>query len=202
MIPSGVFYFAFMYNKSMLDDAGVDAPADDWTWNDFADWLRAIESFVPANYNRQHIGLGGLARGHADYRGNIRLSDSGKRYEGDNGSGRVAVHELAHFAQRSVPGLMAAEEAFLWSRTSSGEVGSRTREPLRNMNGHGGDSSQYGYFDEFPSAYSGVDYSRSRGRQGTEAWEVLTTGVESIFAGSKYLDDDYRTFMLGVLALL
>ena len=54
MIPSGVFYFAFMYNKSMLDDAGVPAPADDWTWNDFADWLRAVKPGLPEGVNASH----------------------------------------------------------------------------------------------------------------------------------------------------
>ena len=54
MIPSGVFYFALMYNKSMLDAAGVAAPAEDWTWNGFADWLRAVKKGLPEGVNASH----------------------------------------------------------------------------------------------------------------------------------------------------
>lgn len=166
------------------------------------DWLVRIRNMVRSQHNRESIGLGSLSRGHADYRGNIRLSESGgPRFDGDNGRGRVAVHELGHFAERSVPGLLANEAAFLWSRTSTGEVGSRQREQMVNMRGRGGDSSQYGFLDEFLQPYSGVDYQRSRGRT-TEAYELLTTGLESLFAGSEYMDEDYRRWLLGTLALL
>jgi multiple sugar transport system substrate-binding protein len=54
MIPTGVFYFALMYNKSMLEDAGVDAPPDDWTWNGFADWLREVKKGLPEGVNASH----------------------------------------------------------------------------------------------------------------------------------------------------
>jgi ribosomal protein S18 acetylase RimI-like enzyme len=167
-----------------------------------ADWVRAIGEHLRTAYNRERMGVGSLTRGHADYRGNIRLSDSGSpRFDGDNGRGRVAVHELGHWAERAVPGLIAAEAAFLWSRTSSGEVGSRQREQMVNMRGRGGDRTQYGFLDEFAQAYSGVDYARSQGRS-SEAYELLTTGLESLFAGSEYMDEDYRRWLLGVLALL
>jgi preprotein translocase subunit YajC len=170
------------------------------------DWLAAIDSELATGgrYNRGgFLGLGESTRGYADYQGNIRLSEyGGPQFEGDPGRGRVAVHELGHFAQRAVPGLLAAERAYIWSRTSSGEVGNRTREQLVNMDGIGGDSSQYGYKDDFKTAYAGVDYAKSKGRQGTEAWEIITIGLESLFAGSEYLDDDYRQWLLGTLALV
>ncbi len=54
MIPSGVFYFAIMYNKSLMEEAGVDAPADDWTWSDFADWLGAVKAGLPEGVNVSH----------------------------------------------------------------------------------------------------------------------------------------------------
>ena len=43
MIPSGVFYFALMYNKSMMEDAGVAAPSPTWTWSDFAKFVMAAK---------------------------------------------------------------------------------------------------------------------------------------------------------------
>jgi hypothetical protein len=166
------------------------------------DWLNSIRSHVRTAYGRTRIGLGTLRRGHADYRGNIRLSEvGGPFFDGDPGRGQVAVHELSHFAERAVPGMLAAEEAFLWSRTSSGQVGSREREAMVNMDGIGGDSTQFGFTDDFRKPYTGVDYQRSRGRT-TQAFEVLTTGVESLFAGSQYMDDDMRAWLLGALALL
>lgn len=54
MVPSGVFYFALIYNKSLLDAAGVAAPAEDWTWNGFADWLRAVKKGLPEGVNATH----------------------------------------------------------------------------------------------------------------------------------------------------
>jgi hypothetical protein len=167
-----------------------------------ADWLNSIRDHVRTSYRRSRIGLGPLARGHADYRGNIRLTERGEpRFDGDPGRGRVAVHELSHFAERAVPGILEAESAWLWSRTSTGGVNDREREALINMNGNGGDSTQFGYRDDFRRGYTGVDYSRSEGHS-QEAYEILTTGVESLFAGSDYLDDDQRRWLLGALALL
>ena len=54
MIPSGVFYFALIYNKSLLDAAGVAVPPDNWTWNQFADWLRAVKKGLPEGVNASH----------------------------------------------------------------------------------------------------------------------------------------------------
>jgi len=54
MIPTGVFYFALMYNKSMLEEAGVDAPADDWTWSDFSAWLKELGDKLPDDVNVTH----------------------------------------------------------------------------------------------------------------------------------------------------
>jgi hypothetical protein len=166
------------------------------------DWLNAIRDGLPNTYHgRTTIGLAAVQRGHADYSGNIRLSSSDFRVSADeSGFGGVATHELGHFAQRAVPGLMAAEEAFLWSRTSSGEVGSRERTATARGRAMHGDSSQMGYPDEFPMPYTGVDYARSRG--GSEAWEVITTGMESMMNGSPYLDQDFRRWLLGTLALV
>lgn len=167
-----------------------------------ADWLTSIRDSLSARYGRERMGIARVDRGHADFRGNIRLSGWGERFTGDPGSGWVAVHEMGHYAERHVPGLMAAEEAFLWSRTSTGAVGSRQRDTLENMRGRGGDASQFGFPDDFPLGYTGVDYMRHTGQGRVESYEVVSTGLESLFAGSNYLDDDFRQFLLGTLALL
>lgn len=104
--------------------------------------------------------------------------------------GRVATHELGHAMETVIPGLSQAEEAFLWSRTSTGEVGQRERTKRKRID------SSTSYVDEFPEAYSGKDYA-----DGTH-YELFTTGMESMFAGSPYLDEDFRNWLLGTLALL
>ena len=54
MIPSGVFYFALMYNKSMMEDAGVAAPSPTWTWSDFAKFVMAAKPKLPDGVNATH----------------------------------------------------------------------------------------------------------------------------------------------------
>jgi len=50
MIPTGVFYFALMYNETMAQEAeanGVALLPDPYSWNDLADYLRAIAPHLP-----------------------------------------------------------------------------------------------------------------------------------------------------------
>lgn len=57
MIPSGVFYFALMYNKTMADAAeaaGVEPLGDTYTWGEFAEYLRAVEPHLPEGVNASH----------------------------------------------------------------------------------------------------------------------------------------------------
>jgi len=54
MIPSGVFYFALMYNRSMLEEAGLEPLAEDWSWSDFAELVRAIAPKLPEGVNPTH----------------------------------------------------------------------------------------------------------------------------------------------------
>ncbi|MGN6574475.1 MAG: hypothetical protein ACTHKG_02195, partial [Nocardioides sp.] len=116
-------------------------------------------------------------------------------------TGETAIHEVGHLMEERVPGLVAAQAAFHFKRTTSGEVGSRRHElPVRLKDlfpGHGYRSTETTYRDEFVEPYTGKTY-------GGRNYEIFTTGVESLFAGSKYLngDEDFRQFMLGVLSTL
>lgn len=50
MIPSGVFIFALMYNKTMADAAaaaGVPFPGMTYTWDEFAEYLHAVKPHLP-----------------------------------------------------------------------------------------------------------------------------------------------------------
>ncbi|WP_433542063.1 SNF2-related protein (plasmid) [Streptosporangium sandarakinum] len=120
---------------------------------------------------------------------------TGSQFVGGNNASRGSVHELGHHMETVVPGLLAAERAFLWDRTSTGPVGERERHPLKETtNG----TEPVHYRDGgFESPYSGREY-------GSDHYEVFTVGVESLMGGSHHLDDDpdYRAFTLGALALL
>ncbi|GGA50091.1 ABC transporter substrate-binding protein [Pelagibacterium lentulum] len=50
MIPHGVFYFALMYNEQMLENgiaAGVEPMEWPYTWEEYAEHLRAIQATLP-----------------------------------------------------------------------------------------------------------------------------------------------------------
>ena len=116
------------------------------------------------------------------------------------GRGGVTVHELGHGMEETFPDLLAAERAWLWSRTSTGDVGNRDREPRKKLRGNNGD----GYEDQFANQYTGRTYGSPGQGPNREGFEVFTTGVESLFAGSGYMDGDpsFMEFMLGSLALI
>lgn len=153
------------------------------------DWLNKV------NANPRPWVLKQTQRGyHNHYSRTIALSQSYTNVEGAvNDFAHVADHELGHAMEYAVPGLSAAEEALLWDRTSTGPIGSRTREALTPIFGAGSDETAYK--DDFPEHYTGKDY-------GGRAWEVFTTAKESLTSGSSYLDDDLRHWVLGVLAVL
>ncbi|MEO9229632.1 MAG: extracellular solute-binding protein [Devosia sp.] len=54
MIPSGVFYFALLYNKSMEEKTGIPMLADSYTWTQFADWLHQVKAKLPPGVNATH----------------------------------------------------------------------------------------------------------------------------------------------------
>ena len=52
-VPKDVDTIALWYNKTMFDEAGVDYPTADWTWDDVTEAARAITKF----YNGEKYGL-------------------------------------------------------------------------------------------------------------------------------------------------
>jgi multiple sugar transport system substrate-binding protein len=57
MIPSGVFIFALMYNRTMAEaaaEAGVEPLPDTYTWNDLAEYARAVKPHLPEGVNAIH----------------------------------------------------------------------------------------------------------------------------------------------------
>lgn len=158
-------------------------------------WLELFRAHGTKNGQKWKVGK--IARGHyQDDTKIINLSDGRAQTTEGGKLGDVAVHEMGHGMEKAVPGLLAAQRVFLWSRTSTGPIGSRQREQKTQI--YAG-KDEYGFKDDFPEHYTGKEY----GAEGQQVhFEVFTTGIESLVAGSPYLDDDFRQWMLGVLALL
>ena len=167
------------------------------------DWLAKARDrgqlFATPDGTERAYRLGAVQRGHySDSRREIRLSkDGAEKVTGSGDRGRVAVHELGHGMEQAVPGVLPLQNSYLWSRSSRGEVGSRTRDPRKLMAGY---KNEAAYHDEFPEAYSGKDYPGGAVRGQSDAYELLTTGMESLMAGSPYLDPSFRQWLLGTLA--
>lgn len=113
----------------------------------------------------------------------------------------TALHELTHrFEQNSSARLTDAEAVFMWRRTTDHTTGRpQPFEPYL------GDVDEPTRPDGFIDSYFGKHYPGGYG------WEVLSTGVESIFAGrfgglcgegAGRSDEDHRRFTLGCMATL
>lgn len=118
---------------------------------------------------------------------------------GEGNGHRVAIHEMAHRFEDTVPGVKLAEDAFLTRRAGKHENPDVKMEMINGMRG------EVGYKDKFHQHYSGRVYPDG-------SREILSVGMETMFAGNfggftyKPLttnepDADYRRFVLGLLTL-
>ena len=161
------------------------------------DWLRAVA--------QQPIHVTAADRGSYEQdTGHMAVADLGpEQVTGAGRYGASALHELAHHLEHHLPDLRAAQWAYHWARTSTGLVGSRVREG-RNARvsiadlfpGRGHDPSEVTREDWWLNAYIGREYDD------LDAWEIFAMGVEALFGGADWLDDDMRKFLLGMLASL
>lgn len=117
--------------------------------------------------------------------------------EGRSDTFAVSAHELSHRFEYSVPGLTQLEAQFLRRRTTDPETGEP--EPYRPL---WPGSRERVQADNFITSYTGKTYDG-------EAYEVLSTGVDSLFGGrnggmvgtaGEKADPDMRAFILGVMA--
>lgn len=190
----GARYKAATGKKQELTGRSELVQAMRWAEQHFpASWLARYRDHAPGGYS-----LGPAQRGfYSDSKRETRLSKGQEKVTGSGDRGRVAIHEAGHAMEQAVPGLRALQDAYLWSRTSQGETGSRTREKRSSLG-----PGESAYKDGFPEPYSGKDYPNG-GKDGlSHSYELLTTGLESLFAGSPYLDDSFRQWLLGTLALV
>lgn len=121
----------------------------------------------------------------------------------------TALHEFAHRVEHSEIGITASEEIFLLRRAGHlpSADGLVDPEPLTLIYPDDevpdGEEEELGYRDNFPVHYMGKSSKK------TDAREILSTGMESLFAGmyggftglfKHKSDSDYKKFILGLLA--
>ena len=163
-----------------------------------ANWLERYTAQAPDGYTLKEVPRGSY--NHPAREINLSAGAGDAPVDGPGLLGRCAIHEAGHGMEQAIPGLRALEDAYLWSRTSSGPVGERTRDQAEII-GHGTVLPEMAYTDEFPKPYSGRSYTTDFSDGRPMAYELLTTGIESLMAGSQYLDPGFRQWLLGVLAL-
>lgn len=119
---------------------------------------------------------------------------------------RVALHEMTHRFEHTVPKLARAEHAFLERRRGGG---TDSPEQLQKIYPNSDDPKKHkeeGYPDNFINRYMGRVYS------GSSYFEIMSMGMESLFAGTnnglaesafsiQKADADYRKFILGALTI-
>ncbi|WP_433357720.1 Eco57I restriction-modification methylase domain-containing protein (plasmid) [Microtetraspora malaysiensis] len=187
--------------SQVRDMGGVDlaftrngTPAQDNRYGDpVVDSLRHAQEIYPADWlallaQRGPIELRNGDRGGYDPDAHAIVFHSAERHEAE----RAASHELGHAMETAVPGLREAQEAYLWERSSHGQIGERERPDMAPILGK---ENEVGYPDAFPNEYTGRTY-------GGNNYEIFTTGIEDLMTGGGYLDDDFRQWLLGTMATL
>lgn len=162
---------------------------------------RWVEASVRHADEVQPLYVGNIERGHykpTDYRrvkGNreviSRLNVSGTGSD----ALRVATHEFGHRIEHVLPEVRRLEHAFYRRRTLQADG---TLEPRKWM-GPGYGRDEVARPDKFENLYMGKDY----GNRPDSFYELLSMGLEGIYRG-RYngLDEDMRSFILGLLAMV
>lgn len=133
--------------------------------------------------------------------GELRVVNRGEKWLNEE----TVCHEMMHRMERTVPGLVSAEQAFLRYRARDADYASLYPN-------YAGKDAPEGYADSFPRVYAGRIYDTPE----PYAFEVMSVGAEHVFYGntgdlsgeddregaSPSADREYRGFVLGALASL
>ena len=133
--------------------------------------------------------------------GELRVVNRGEKWLNEE----TACHEMMHRMERTVPGLVGAEQAFLRYRARDTNYDTLYQSYV-------GRDAPEGYADSFPRVYAGRIYDTPY----PYAFEVMSVGVEHVFYGnngdlsgeddregaSPSADREYRGFVLSALASL
>jgi len=212
MVPGSKAYNAAQREEALallaeIREMGGEIPADLWMTQrqkDLAEpaMARANEAFPAEWHEKMRLAMAGrpykvepASRGSNEWnRRRIGLSPIEPQIEGQNKIDRCAVHEVAHSFEHALRQLVLMEEAFSEYRSP------RDQEALRSLYG---DFREMAWADQFATPYSGKKYQHG------EVWELFTTGIESLMAGSPYFirdakyggfDNEFRAFILAMLA--
>lgn len=139
--------------------------------------LRGITQFVPrdwlspaeARFITAHDGDAGGYDPASQTATVADLGDAGRR---------TAAHALLTHLQQHYPDLLAAQEAFHFTRTHRGRVGARHRTSLDRL----------------------LARLFRNGTDQGESGDLVPLGLAALFSGDWYEDDDLRAFLLGLLA--
>jgi hypothetical protein len=118
----------------------------------------------------------------------------------------TVIHELVHRAERTHDGIQGAEWAFYTARTTPYDNAKdeelKSLRLLTNIEAYKDD--EVTREDDFQEAYSGKSYAYGSTEDMQNSYEILSMGIEGLFAGNMVLryDEEYRQFVLGSLALL
>lgn len=47
IVPTGIFVRLLGYNEALVEASGAGAPSDDFTWEEYTEWLRAVQAGLP-----------------------------------------------------------------------------------------------------------------------------------------------------------
>lgn len=143
----------------------------------------------------------GVRRAHAQNLGNGKVlvtnprpkrSGSGTIVRGDKS---VFLHEIGHGIEYANPWVRYVEH-LTWTARADGEK----LRTLRSISGNSGyRSDEKGVKDDWLNDYAGKSYGGDRPSP-SEAYEIFTLGLQSLFYGDQRIDDKHRSVVLGILA--
>lgn len=179
--------------------------ADGWMAAGLKEKVDNVTTRFPRDWIDRSNGSGVKIR-NEEGRANYLLGTLNVSYQqGRDPTDSVFAHELMHRMEDVSPDIKLMEWAFWNRRTALPQQG---EDPLRALANGRRERSEWmgkGYGpaemtrpDEFGSRYMGKDY----GGKPDSFYELMTTGLEHVWYGRYKADDDYRAFVLGVLATL
>ena len=165
--------------------------------------LEEGQKFYPTDWlqRTRPIDAGTAKRGYHQDRGSraeIKVSERSAGITGTPGL-PTAIHELGHEMEASVPFVAQVENAFYEWRTRGGTFDGpqeQTRRLATILKGHGYGRNEITRTDQFADAYMGKAYGTGG------VYELLTMGMQSLFAGDGAMDAEMQTWLLGLLAMV
>lgn len=190
--------------EAVDDEPAIKPVGDGWSWGYYIDGdtdeVSQIKGWSKAIEDHEMVFLSTLRVSNP-----VVDPETGQLEKITERQRRTALHEFAHRIERTVPGIMRMEHAFLNRRTADADGNLHPLDyiyPPRPTDSFM--SSERGRFGGFVSSYIGKEYVDSPAR------EVFSVGIEAILGGTyeglagvsseRTKDEDMRGFVMGLLA--